>query len=158
MGWDQHAHFLSHPNLNDTLVFVLDLFKCSDYFHLDPSHPPTDSQARSDIHSPRERHFLSPGQKWKYIFKPYRPEDENEDRFEYVPQNELEAYERLEHLQRKYIPICYGLIHGSDKTRRFDTIWGAIQNLLCAEAISAAQNLAKTTREPPITIQQPPTA
>ena len=47
---------------------------------------------------------------------------------------------------------------GSDKTRQFDTIWGAIQSLLCAEAISVAQNLAKTTREPPITIQQPSTA
>ena len=47
---------------------------------------------------------------------------------------------------------------GSDKTRWFDTIWGAIQSLLCAEAISVAQNLAKTTREPPITIQQPSTA
>ena len=46
----------------------------------------------------------------------------------------------------------------SDKTCWFDTIWGAIQSLLCAEAISAAQNLAKTTHESPITIQQPPTA
>ena len=47
---------------------------------------------------------------------------------------------------------------GSNKTRRFDTIWGAIQSLLCAEAISAAQNLAKITCESPITIQQPSTA
>ena len=44
----------------------------------------------------------------------------------------------------------------SNKTRWFDTIWGAIQSLLCAEAISAAQNLAKTTRESPVNIQQPP--
>lgn len=44
---------------------------------------------------------------------------------------------------------------GSDKTRRFDMIWGTIQGLLCAETISAAQNLAKTTQEPPTTSQQP---
>ena len=47
---------------------------------------------------------------------------------------------------------------GSNKTRWFDTIWGAIQSLLCAEAISVAQNLVKTTCEPPITIQQSSTA
>ena len=47
---------------------------------------------------------------------------------------------------------------GSNKTRQFDTIWEAIQSLLCVEVISAAQNLAKITHEPPITIQQPPTA
>lgn len=38
---------------------------------------------------------------------------------------------------------------GKDKTHRFDEIWGAIQGLLCAEAISAAQGLAKAARDPP---------
>lgn len=56
-------------------------------------------------------------------------------------------------LRNEFYPVL-----GSRLTHRFDTIWGTIQGLLCAEAISAAQNLAKTTRESPITTQQPPTA
>lgn len=56
-------------------------------------------------------------------------------------------------LRNEFYPVL-----GSNLTHRFDTIWGTIQGLLCAEAISAAQNLAKTTRESPITTQQPPTA
>lgn len=43
---------------------------------------------------------------------------------------------------------------GNDKTCRFEEIWGTIQGLLCAEAISAAQNLAKAARDPPA--KQPP--
>ena len=38
---------------------------------------------------------------------------------------------------------------GPSKTHRFEEIWGSIQGLLCAEAISAAQNLAKAARDPP---------
>lgn len=45
---------------------------------------------------------------------------------------------------------------GSNKTRHFDAIWGTIQSLLCAEAISAAQNLAKTAQEPPVISNQQP--
>ena len=47
---------------------------------------------------------------------------------------------------------------GSNKTRWFEEIQGFIQSLLCAEAISVTQNLAKTTRELPVTIQQSPAA
>ena len=38
---------------------------------------------------------------------------------------------------------------GKDKTHRFDEIWGAIQGLLCAEAISAAQDFAKAACDLP---------
>ena len=38
---------------------------------------------------------------------------------------------------------------GKAKTHQFEEIWGAIQGLLCAEAISAAQGLAKTACDPP---------
>lgn len=45
-----------------------------------------------------------------YIFKPYRPEDEEQDRLEYIPEDELEVYDKFPHLQGKYLPICYGLV------------------------------------------------
>lgn len=42
----------------------------------------------------------------------------------------------------------------SDRTCRFEEIWGTIQSLLCVEAISAAQNLAKAACDCPA--KQPP--
>lgn len=45
-----------------------------------------------------------------YIFKPYRNEDEEQDLLEYIPEDELEVYDRLPHLQGTYLPICYGLV------------------------------------------------
>lgn len=38
---------------------------------------------------------------------------------------------------------------GNDKTCQFEEIWGAVQGLLCAEAICAAQSLAKATHDSP---------
>lgn len=46
-----------------------------------------------------------------YIFKTYRPEDEEDDRLEYIPEDELEVYNYSPPpLQGTYIPICYGLV------------------------------------------------
>lgn len=40
-----------------------------------------------------------------YIFKPYRPEDEEDDRLEYIPEDELEVY-NYPPLQGTY---CWGI-------------------------------------------------
>lgn len=45
-----------------------------------------------------------------YVFKPYRPKDDENDRFEYIPEDELKVYNKFRHLQGKYIPICYGIV------------------------------------------------
>lgn len=39
-----------------------------------------------------------------------------------------------------------------DKTHQFDEIWGAIQSLLCTEAIPAAQDLAKAACDLPTNV------
>ncbi|OJJ86837.1 uncharacterized protein ASPGLDRAFT_56383 [Aspergillus glaucus CBS 516.65] len=45
-----------------------------------------------------------------YVFKPHRPKDDENDRFEYIPEGELKVYNKFRHLQGKYIPICYGIV------------------------------------------------